>query len=157
MHIANALMGSRVLAAKLSRKSKSGIPKSSNPGTAPSDREHKELVTTRGSNTIKQAVLRRIWKRSRTKATDTSAIDIVEVIAATESSRKNRVDHNLVALILAKISGNVTNTNVVPSSELPLLSSPKLFTAGNMISPIMKAIKKSSKDTVTDVRVRLVF
>lgn len=48
---------------------------------------------------------------------DTSAIDMVEVSAATVSSRKNSADHSRVPGICENTSGRVTNTNVGPSSE----------------------------------------
>ena len=77
---------------------------------------------------------------------------MVEVMAAIESNRKNSTDHTAVPAILAKISGMVTNTNVVPCTDAvsPIL---KLHSAGKIINPIRNATKKSSIDTCTAVRV----
>ena len=125
-------------------------------GTAPSDNEHIALVTNRGSNMTRQAVVRRNLKRSRKKAIDTSAIDTVDVTVAINSSKKNNMAQSCEPLICVNIPGRVTNTRVVPDRPSGLSPRPKLATAGNMISPISTATRKSHTDTVTAVRVIIV-
>ena len=95
-------------------------------------------------------------KRSRRNAIDTSAIDTVEVIVATNSSKKKSIAHSCEHGICVKIPGRVTNTNVVPASPPGLSLSPKLITAGKIIKPIRNATPKSLSDTVTAVRVIIV-
>ena len=69
--------------ATASRKSNSGIPAIINVGSELSEREHRLLNTRRGSRTMRHAYLRRRPILSRTNATDTSAMEMVEVRAAT--------------------------------------------------------------------------
>lgn len=86
-----------------------------NPDHTPSDSEHTVLNTNKGISVIRHAFILDVLNLSDTKATVTSAMDIVLVIAATVSSKKNNVDHRRVHGIILKTSGRVTNTSVVPS------------------------------------------
>ena len=104
---------------------------------------------------MRHAFQRDVLKRSLIKATETSAIDTVEVSAATVSSRKNNIDHSCVKLILQNTSGRVTKTRVAPLRLSP--ARPNDVTAGKIIRPIMNATSKSSSETVIAVLVRLVF
>jgi hypothetical protein len=84
----------------------------------------------------------------------TSAIETVDVNAATMSRRKNKTDQSLEAGSIANTSGRVINTRVVPLNPLSLRW--KLETAGKMMRPIKKAITKVIETTVDDVRTSLV-
>ena len=87
-------------------------------------------------------------------ATDTSAIEIVEVRAATVRSRKKSTDHTRVPGICMNTSGSVTNTSVAPAMPSPCRS--KVITAGKIMRPIITATSMSRSDTVMAVRVRRV-
>lgn len=60
----------------------------------PCDREQRELNKNSGAITMTQAFILDILKRSCINAIETSAMDIVEVNAATIKKKKNRVDHS---------------------------------------------------------------
>ena len=79
-----------------SRKSKIVMPQMVNPLHGPTDSEQTALRTNNGNITVTQALIRDILKWHSMNATDTSANDIVEVKAATVSSRKNNDDQNCV-------------------------------------------------------------
>ena len=115
----------------------------------PSESEHTELNANNGNNTTRQAALRDILKYSCINAIDTSAIEIVEVTAASVSSKKNSVDHSCAAGNCANTCGNVANTNVGPLSVA--FCKPNDVTAGKMITPIITATKITLVDTETDV------
>ena len=105
--------------------------------------------------TIKQAFKRDILKRSCINATDTSAIDMVEVNAATIKNRKNNIDQSWVKGICANTSGRVENTSDGPARASPV--SPNDVIAGKIIIPIIIATIISRSETVTAVRDRIVF
>ncbi len=104
---------------------------------------------------MKQAFVRLILKRSLMNATDTSAIDMVEVTAASVSRRKNSEDHSRGHGILQNTSGSVTKTRVAPRVLWSVR--PKDVTAGKIISPIITAIIMSSAETVMAVFVSRVL
>ena len=85
--------GSSQFVENLSRKSNMVCPAILNPDRLPNDSEHKVLNTNSGSSTVSVAHVRFILKRSCSMAMDTSAIDTVEVSAATRSSKKKSDDH----------------------------------------------------------------
>lgn len=59
----------------------------------PCAKEHAVLSTKRGRSIVRHAALRDILQRSCINAIETSAIDIVDVIAATVRNKKNNADH----------------------------------------------------------------
>ncbi len=129
-------------------------PKRRIPSRLPNDSEHIELITKSGHIIISVAARRDRLKRFCTKSIDTSDIDIVLVSAATSSSVKKSIDHHCAPGIWANTSGSVTNTSVVPRSELR--SRLKLNTVGKMIIPIITATSVVSSETVTEVDTSLV-
>ena len=115
MHIIIAPDGRRIFVAKVSAQSNNDFPQKVRMLPGQSDNEHNALSRNSGIMTIRQAFVLLKLNLSRKNAIVTSAIDIVDVSAATSSNRKNRVDHILPPSILWKTSGNVTKTSVAPS------------------------------------------
>lgn len=154
MHKRIEQIGSMILVATVSRKSKILRPAMLISLQGPIEREQTELKIRRGRRTISTDFQRLTPKRSQMKAIETSAIDMVEVNAAIVSRRKNSEAHSDEAGILANTSGSVTKTNVVPRK----LSSfnPNDVTAGNIINPMMIDTSRSSEETVIAVRVNFV-
>ena len=69
-----------------------------------------------GERTKKHERERDIPNLLHKKAMDTSAIDTVDVIVATNKREKNSNAQIYVPCICIKIAGRVTNTNVVPDN-----------------------------------------
>ena len=111
----------------VSSKSKIVRPKIFISDKLPNDSEQAELKTSRGNITVRTARRRLILNRSCIIATDTSAIETVDVRAATRRRRKKSEDHKRGQGSWANTSGRVTNTSVAPSRGSR--SRPKLFTA----------------------------
>jgi hypothetical protein len=107
--------GNKILVENVSRKLKMFNPNSFMLSSTPNDSEHIGLKINSGNKTRKHAFVRDIFKWSLTNDTETSAIDTVDVSAATNSRRKNRIDHICVPGSCANTSGSVTNTKVAPS------------------------------------------
>ena len=87
-------IGSRIFVAMVSKKSKRVSPAIVMCPKLPCDKEHKELNRNRGAITIIHAFNLDILNRSCINAIETSAIEIVEVNAATIKNRKNNIDHS---------------------------------------------------------------
>lgn len=100
--------------AKKSRKSKMLRPAIVISDSGPCDSEHSELNRNKGMSVSRHALMRDSLKRSARNAIVTSAMDMVDVSAATVSSMKNADDHIAVAGMWANTSGSVMNTSVAP-------------------------------------------
>lgn len=131
------------------------IPHIVNSLHGPTEREHTELRMNSGATTVMTDRVRVKPKRCSIKATETSARDMVDVNAATESNKKKSADQKRVPLICENIFGSVMNTRADPARSWSV--SPNVMTAGNIISPISIATPRSRTDTVTAVRVSLVL
>ena len=83
-----------MLVATVSKRSKSVRPATVIFPRLPCDSEQSELNKNNGAITMTQAFQRLRLKRSCINAIETSAMEIVEVNAATMRKRKNKLDHN---------------------------------------------------------------
>ena len=143
--------GSMMLVVTVSRKSKIVRPHMVYSLHGPTESEHIGLSMSKGRVTVSTALTRDMPARFSINATETSASEMVDVNAATVSSRKNSDDHTRVPPIWANISGRVMNTRAEPARLLSC--KPNVITAGKMMKPMNMATMRSSSETVTAVRV----
>ena len=94
MQVSRAAIGSNTFVVRESRKSKRTSPAIFHPDSTPSDNEHNVLKTNSGSRTARHAFVRFILKWFWKNAIVTSAIDIIDVKAATDRRRKKAIDQN---------------------------------------------------------------
>lgn len=107
-----------------------------------------------GQSVSNTALRRRKPNLSQRKAIVTSAMETVDVMAATNKRRKKSDDHTCGSGRRLKTSGRVMNMSDAPSRLS--FCNPKVVTAGKMMHPMRMATNRLSMATVNDVLGRLV-